>query len=239
MSMEPWLARHRAEVATPFEGVRLHRIDLTTARPDAERWVALLAADERERAALFRLDDDRLRYAVTRATLRMLLAEAGLGPPECLTIVAGPHGKPELAHPSTLRFNVAHSGDVALIALAEGCEVGVDVEVVRSRSDLHAVARRFFTAAEAGALAALDGDASAAAFHRCWVRKEACLKATGLGLRLALDAFEVGVDVAPPAPRIVTLPVPDGPARCRLADVDVAPGHAAALAVREGGSEPR
>jgi 4'-phosphopantetheinyl transferase len=226
--MEAWLARHCAEVATPFDGVRLHRVDLASARADAGRWLELLAPDERARTALFRLDDDRVRFAVTRATLRMLLAEAELGPPECLTIVAGPHGKPELSHPSAVRFNVAHSGAVALIAVAEMREVGVDVETVRSRPDLRAVALRFFSAAEAGALAALDGEALAVAFHRCWVRKEACTKAIGLGLRVALDAFEVGVDAAR-GPRTVTLPVPDR-ARCQLADVEVAPGHAAALA---------
>jgi 4'-phosphopantetheinyl transferase len=228
--MEAWLARHCTEVPTPFDGVRLHRVDLVRAGLEADRCLALLAADERERVALFRLDDDRVRFAVTRATVRMLLADAGLGPPECLTIVAGPYGKPELSHPSALRFNVAHSGDVALVAVAEMREVGVDVEAIRMRSDLRAVARRFFTAAEAGTLAVLDDDVLAAAFHRCWVRKEACIKATGLGLRLPLDGFEVGVDPASQLSRTVMLPVPGRAARCRLADVDAVPGYAAALA---------
>jgi 4'-phosphopantetheinyl transferase len=180
-----------------------------------------------------------MRFAVTRAMLRMLLADAGLGPPECLTIVAAVHGKPELSDPSAVRFNVAHSGDVALIAIAEMREVGVDVETVRPRPDLRAVARRFFTAAEAEAVASVESDARAAAFHRCWVRKEACIKATGLGLRLALDAFDVGVDATSHLARTVMLPVPDGPARCRLADVQVPSGYAAALAVMDGGSEQR
>ncbi len=229
--MEDWLDAHRTEIPTPWARVRLHRIDLATVAPEHERCMDLLAADERERAALYRFDADRQRFAVTRAVLRLVLADAGLGPPECLTIVAGPHGKPELAQQAGLRFNVSHSGDLALVAVAEAHEVGVDVEQVRARADLHAVAARFFAPAEAAALAALDGDALTAAFHRCWVRKEACVKATGRGLRTAFDTFVVGVAPAPPGPQDVTLPVAVARVACRFVDVEVGAGYAAALAI--------
>lgn len=228
--MDAWLDAYRTVVPTPFAGVRLHRIDLAAAASAYERCVDLLAADERERGALYRFEADQRRFAVTRAALRLVLADAGLGPPECLTIVAGAFGKPELAQQSPLRFNVAHSGEVAMVALAEGREVGVDVEQVRPRPDLRAVAARFFAPAESAAIAALDGAALEEAFHRCWVRKEACVKATGHGLRTAFDSFVVGVAAAA-TPQEVTLPVAGASTTCRLVDVEAGAGYAAALAI--------
>lgn len=217
-------------VPTPFADVRLHRLDLAGARGDYVRLAALLAAAERERARLFRQSDDRVRFVVTRAVLRLLLAEAGLGRPEMLTIVADGHGKPALVDPSPLRFNVAHSGDVALVGLADGRDVGVDVERVRERADLGDVAARFFATLEIEALAGLTGAEHTAAFHRCWVRKEACAKAAGLGLRLPLQGFVVGVE-ARRGPWPATIAASAASRSFELADVPVRPGYAAAIAV--------
>ncbi len=219
-------------IATPFADVALHRVDLTVGRAVRDGLAALLSTAELDRATTFRVPADRERFVVVRAALRLLLADAGLGPPEWHTIVAGRYGKPELAHPSSVRFSIAHSGDVGLVALADGREVGVDVEEVRPRPDLMDVARRFFAPVEAAALDGLASDAQLAAFHCCWVRKEACVKATGQGLRTPLDQFEVGV--APHAtPTIgVALPGEGSPkVACELADVEVGAGYAGAVAV--------
>lgn len=216
---------------TPFADVRLHRIDMNVARGDYVTLAAYLSTDERERAALYRQAEDRIRFVVTRAVLRLLLAEAGLGSAETLTIVAGANGKPELLHSSPIRFNVAHSADVAVVALAEGRPVGVDVELVRERADLRDVANRFFALPEVAALARYDGYAHTVAFHRCWARKEACAKAAGLGLRAPLDGLLVGVDAR--REPIWTVPLGDPPyaRELELADVDVRAGYAAAVAV--------
>jgi 4'-phosphopantetheinyl transferase len=231
MSMEARATDHCLPIPTPLAGVRLYRVGLAVAPAAWKRLVALLSTDEREHAALYRVDADRTRFVVVRAALRLVLADAGLGPPECLTIVAGRYGKPELSHASTLRFNVAHSGEVGLIALAEGCAVGVDVECVRARPDLAAVARRFFTVAEARALDRLAAAEHAAAFFRCWVRKEACTKAIGLGLRAPFDAFEVGVGPPSPAARRVLTASAGKRIACELIDLDLGADYAGALAV--------
>lgn len=225
-------ATHYCElVTTPFADVRLHRIDLAVASGDYPGLLPYLSTDERERAALFRLTDDRLRFVVTRAVLRLLLAEEGFGPPETLTIVAGTHGKPELLHPTPLRFNVAHSADVAVVAFAEGRAVGVDVEIVRERPDLQDVANRFFSLPEVGALARQEGRAHTLAFHRCWVRKEACVKASGLGLRASLDSVLVGVEPRPERVWPVEVGLGVNARTFELADVEIRSGYAAAVAV--------
>ena len=220
---------------TPFPDVRLYRIDIGVAAGDYLGLAAYLSVDERERARLFRLADDRLRFAVTRAVLRLLLADAGLGTPETLTFVAGPNGKPALLHSSPLRFNVAHSADVALVALSDEREVGVDVELVRERRDLADVAQRFFALSEVGALARLEGAAHTLAFHRCWVRKEASVKAVGLGLRAPLDGVMVGIDPYPEGVRSVEVGTGPSARTIDLADVDVRSGYVAAVAVASGG----
>ncbi|OQY67126.1 MAG: hypothetical protein B6D46_07885 [Polyangiaceae bacterium UTPRO1] len=216
-------------VATPWADVRLHRLDLDAAAGDSERLTALLAPSERERAALFRRPDDRLRFVAARAVLRLLLAAAGRGRPERLEIVADAYGKPALRYPSPLRFNVAHSGAVALVALAADCDVGVDVEVVRERAELGAVAARFFAPAESHALGRLTGAVRTAAFHRAWVRKEACVKAAGLGLRVPLQSVEVGVAPRPGSWR-VAVEIGGAPRSFRVADVAAPAGYAAAIA---------
>ena len=142
------------------------------------------------------------------AVLHAILA-ARLGRPPQTAI--GPHGKPFLTS-GDLEFNVSHSGALALIAVSEAGPIGVDVEQHHALHDPAAFARRFFTVDEA---AGVGGDP--VALFRLWCRKEAWLKARGVGLVLPLD--RVDVREAPPG--------------WLLADLDVAPGYSAAVA-REG-----
>ncbi len=142
---------------------------------------------ERRRAESFRFDADRLRFARCRATLRRALGERlGLAP-EAVEFEFGPHGKPSLAGAVAGRwqFNVSHTRGAALIALAEGAEIGVDVERERPMADMDAVARRVFTKREQEGLRPLAGRARAARFFQLWTAKEAFLKALGTGLTLA------------------------------------------------------
>ena len=98
-------------------------VELTAKRP----LDALLTAAEHERAAALKAPGATERWIVARAALRIVLGERlGLDPGD-VVFGAGPQGKPELPG-ARLRFNLAHSGERALIALAEGVEVGVDVE---------------------------------------------------------------------------------------------------------------
>jgi 4'-phosphopantetheinyl transferase len=151
----------------------------------------LLAPDERERAARFRFDEHRRRYAVGRGALRTLLGAYVGERPEALRFGYGPRGKPELADFPALGFNLSNSEDLALVGVLRGREIGVDVEYMKPMPDLAQIAERFFCAAETAKLLALPEERRREAFFNCWTRKEAYLKAVGEGLAAPLDSFEV------------------------------------------------
>jgi 4'-phosphopantetheinyl transferase len=208
--------------------VVIHRVSLTVDAAVRAELMAALSAHERARAERFHRAGDRERFAVVRGALRTILADCGAGAADRLVIAPGAHGKPELSPPSPLRFNVSHSGGVGLVAVAFGCEVGVDVERIRYRLGLRTVARRFFAPAEVSALERLAPADFLTGFYRCWTRKEAYVKARGLGLRMALDGFEVDVGTTDMG-RTVVVGDPESP--MYLTDLAAPDGYVAALAL--------
>jgi 4'-phosphopantetheinyl transferase len=135
------------------------------------------------------------RSLVSHVALRLVLGEITGTAPErlrferrCGHCGGAGHGKPRLAGRSDLDFSISHSGELALIAVARGRRVGADVERVRPRTDVLAIARGSLSARERRAIEALATDeARREAFFRCWTRKEAYLKALGVGLAGGLD----------------------------------------------------
>jgi 4'-phosphopantetheinyl transferase len=157
--------------------LQLWRVDLD-APSDGD--AAALPQASVQRAARFVHEADRRRYLASHRALRALLGDVQ-------PWTRGSHGKPQLAV-APPHFNLSRREGVAAIALSATHEVGVDVETLRPIEDARALAALHFSAAERAA-AAVQGDA---AFLRVWTRKEACMKATGLGLSLAPASFECG-----------------------------------------------
>jgi len=163
----------------------------------------LLDHDERERAGRFRLEAARTRFVVSHGVLRLALGRLTGSAPETLRYArrcghcgGTEHGKPYLATATRSRidFSIAHSGALALVAVARGRRVGADVERVRRRTDVLAIARRALSPVERRAIESLPtDDERREAFFRCWTRKEAYLKARGEGLAGGLDTFSVPV----------------------------------------------
>jgi 4'-phosphopantetheinyl transferase len=144
-----------------------------------------LSPGERERAKKFHFERDQNRFITGRAILRALLGSYLGMAAEKLDFVYGPNGKPALANlsgPNPLHFNLAHAGDLMVVALTRACAVGVDVEPVRPLGDVESIAARFFSDNEATKLKQLPRDQQPEAFFNLWTRKEAWLKATGDGL---------------------------------------------------------
>jgi len=187
---------------SPFAGCRLWRFALDQDVPEA--WRAALSPDEQARAARFVFEADRRHYVAAHAALRQLLAEATGIAAAALRFSAGAHGKPALEQAPALHFNLSHSHGIGALALSSQAEIGVDVEVLREMPDALALADAHFGPDEVRALRALPaGLPRDSAFLRCWTRKEACLKAVGVGLGMDTRSFEAGLA---PAPRALSLP---------------------------------
>lgn len=155
--------------------------------------VGILSSDEHARAAAFVFERDRRRYLAAHVALRRVLGLCVGEQPETLRFGIGRYGKPFLANGgSPVAFNLSHSEDVALIAVTEEGDIGVDVEIDRNVPDSMSLAELNFTLSERDELRLRSGSARDTAFLRCWTRKEACLKAIGSGLGVSPQDFTVG-----------------------------------------------
>ena len=212
--------------------VHVWYVDLALTVGTVERLGACLSEDERERASRFKFERDARRFVVARSALRTLLSGCLGLTPRGVAFTYGAHGKPALdgTH-AALSFNLSHSGDVAVIAAGWDRAIGVDVELRRPLPDLAALAARSFAPRERAVLDALPEGERAAAFFRCWTRKEAFIKATGQGLAQALDAFVVSLGPAEPARFLDIEGEPDALSRWTLRDLQPPVGYAGALVV--------
>lgn len=192
--------------------------------PGAADW---LGAGERERAGRFATPVLQRRFVAGRARLRQFLAARTGARPERLRLAEDENGKPRLVDDDTA-FNLSHSGNLALLAFgAAGRELGVDIERLAELGDIGLLLDSCLSSQERGDAILDDPIHARSAFLRLWVRKEACLKAIGQGLRIEPCSFTVGLGPHPAAP-VLEL---DGQV-LHLQDLDTGlPGCAAAIAV--------
>ena len=160
------------------------RVDLRD-RPD-RHFVACLSPAERTRAAAFATAQLSRFAIVSQGLLRHVVSRhAGIAPAD---IVFGrtAYGKPSVqtraGGPSPIAFNLSHSGDFVAIAVGRGGTVGIDIECPRSIAEIDALLDRFFTDGERAAVRDRPAPHRMEAFLRLWTRKEAVLKAAGVGL---------------------------------------------------------
>jgi 4'-phosphopantetheinyl transferase len=224
-----------SELASPAANVSLWWAGLEASDQAFARLSSWLAAVEHARAARFGRESLRRRYIVGRASLRWVLARALGMAPDAVPIVRGPRGRPRLDRETDLDFNISHTEGVALIGIARGVRIGVDVE--RADRDVHAdgLARKFLTVAEQATLAPLDAPARRARFLRYWTCKEAMSKATGDGLSAPFRELEI--DVAD-AVELVRGPAPYEPAHWHLHAVAVPAAYIATIALRVDDPQP-
>lgn len=167
-----------------------------------ERLEATLSQDEIARANRFHFIRDKNHFIVGRGLLRELLGGYLHLAPEDLEFSYGPHGKPFLSssNGSTgLCFNLSHSSGLAVYAVASERNLGIDVELVRPDYSEEDIARRYFSIRELNELLSLPPHEKDEGFFNCWTRKEAYLKARGMGLRIPLDSFTVSLSPNRPA----------------------------------------
>jgi len=182
------LSNPRRRAALPeTDEVHVWRIALDSAAVDLPERLDTLSSDERARADRFRFPSDRAAYVLTRAIARELLADYCGVAPTMLTFDYGPAGKPRLTGDNAPRFNISHSGMLAVIAIARR-EVGIDVE--RRKPPLPEVSPAVFSANEAREIRSADDPLIA--FYDIWTRKEALVKAMGTGLGKSVSDLVVG-----------------------------------------------
>lgn len=172
-------------------------------------WHAWLDPQEQSRAAAFVFERDRGRFVARHAALRFLLSQRLGLPPQALQFAFNPFGKPSLAGlPGAPHFNLSHSAGLALIVLHPQHPVGVDIEFCRADLDLEQIARRFFSPTELSRFLTLAPEQRLPAFYTLWTRKEAYLKALGLGVSLEPQSFDV--NQLPPSIHLQKVPVEAG-----------------------------
>jgi 4'-phosphopantetheinyl transferase len=198
-----------AKPALPGPGeLHLWLIDLDIPPVNFEGY---LSADEHDRACRILDDTGARRFVTARGCLRKVLADylaidAGL-----IGFQYGSVGKPEIVHPGPqLRFNLTHSGHFALLALTCQSEIGVDIEPLKARSSLLAIARKIFGREIHEMLAALDESQRRVRFFQLWTALEARAKCNGNGVFSQSDSTIPAVNFQPETGWIAALAVAQG-----------------------------
>jgi 4'-phosphopantetheinyl transferase len=186
-------------------------IDFWTAQLDtenAEYW-RVLDNNEKMRAEKFSNTLARQRYVAAHGQLRIILAQYIAQPAAHIQIQKTSLGKPYLAqYPETV-FNLSHTDNYLAVAVANDCQLGVDIELCKQRSTMTALVKKCFSSEEADYWRQLPEQQQVRAFYQFWTRKEAFVKATGLGIALGLR--ECATNPAYPQQFLSV------PARCGLA----------------------
>lgn len=214
------------------DGVEVFRLELPLgSRVEALDGWQTLTPPEQARVVRLRQPADKMRFAATRATLRKLLADRMNCAPSDIRFGTRLYGKPfvrqALRGQQAPLFNVSHSGNYAMIALADPVhvrDIGVDIERTDDGVECAALARMVFTEEECLAIRAAANPITAFFFH--WCGKEAVLKAASVGIANHLQEVHLNFDA-----RNISLVTPVAlwtPIRARI--LDSPHGYASALA---------
>jgi 4'-phosphopantetheinyl transferase len=231
------LSRWRRPAKLPtLQGDQVHvwRVPLEFSPADVDWLAQFLSKDESDRAGRFHFASDHNHFIVARAWLRIIIGYYLRVEPADLKFDYSSYGKPSLAksfaEATGLNFNLAHSGELAVFAITLGRQIGIDLERMSDKVACEEIARRFFSLSEIACLSSLPQAARARAFFNCWTRKEAFIKAKGMGLSLNLDQFDVTLDDEEAA-LLCTRWDQSEAEQWSLRALDVSSGYVAAVAV--------
>ena len=218
--------------------VDIWRIDLSHSIGSLEILKKTLSTDESQRAARFHFREDKDRFVAAHGSLRDILSRYLYCEPKQLRFSTNAYGKPALLD-HELEFNLSHSGNFVLAAITLERKVGIDVEQIRPEISSQSIARHYFSPAEVAELFALSTEQWEIGFFGCWTRKEAYIKAQGLGLSLPLVSFDVSLNPGEPARLRATRPDPQEAERWTLISLETDPQYASAVAIEDQNVEFR
>jgi 4'-phosphopantetheinyl transferase len=208
----------------------IHQVTLDAAVLTAARR-AWLSPDEEARAARMHRESVAARWRVAHVALRAVLAPVVSVAPSEVRFAADATGRPVLDHPAAPQFSLSHAGDQALIAVGGTAPLGVDLELVRPVAELDDIARTHFASEEHATLVDAREPERTQRFFRIWTRKEAYLKAIGVGVGPRLPRVAVSAD-ARDARLLRDDDAPDAPRQWSVCDLALATPYVGALAVR-------
>jgi 4'-phosphopantetheinyl transferase len=184
----------------PGREIHVWAVQLCAADNVLDVFKSILSPEEIDRERRFQFERDRRAFAASRGALRILLSQYLSISPEGIRFTYGQRGKPRLANAALdLQFNSSHCNNIAVYSITLGCELGIDVEQIRSLQEIEAIAHRHFCAEETTDLLSVPAAERESTFFRCWTRKEAFIKAIGDGLAMPLNSFRVSLKVDDPA----------------------------------------
>jgi 4'-phosphopantetheinyl transferase len=213
------------------DDVHIWKIDLKQPEFKIQSFQEILSSDEVARAERFYFPEHRQRFIIGRGSLRTILGRYLGVKPSQVEFDYQQRGKPLLAAKfadSGLFFNLSHSQDLGLCGVTYQRLIGVDLEYIRSMSDLENIAQRFFLPREYEVIKSLPPEKKQQVFFRYWTCKEAYLKATGDGL-VQLEQIEIELTPTKPAQLLVW-------GNWQLRELIPADNFAAAVVVANNGS---
>jgi 4'-phosphopantetheinyl transferase len=236
-ALECWWHPPPTDLTLSSDEVHVWRADLDLPAWQIERLAQTLSEDEQHRANRFYFERDKTHFIAGRANLRTILSRYLDLEPAQLQFSYGSRGKPSLDSTSTSRalcFNLSHSNGLALYAVTSDRSIGIDLEYIRPLPNALELAKRFFSPREYGVMSSLPPDQLQEAFFNGWTRKEAYLKATGLGLA-GLEQVEVSLISSEPVALLSIQGDPKAAECWSMHQLKLAPGFVAALAVEGHG----
>jgi 4'-phosphopantetheinyl transferase len=189
-------------VVVSRDEVHVWRLSLEEPLELVPRLALTLSSEERCKAERFRFVCHRNQFIFARGFLRRVVAFYLDCEPHAVQFSYSSKGKPQLDrsfHQTTVSFNLSHSNGLAMLAIGDGIQIGIDVEFVRPICNVNELAERFFSPNEVTAFRTFPDSQRLIAFYTCWTRKEAFVKASGDGLTCPLDSFDVSFADGKPA----------------------------------------
>jgi 4'-phosphopantetheinyl transferase len=218
----------------PLGQFEIHVWMVKLAWPDgvADRLKNYLTDEETNQAARFHFAHDQRRFVIRRAILRRLLASYLGKRADAIGLLSGLNGKPFVSGqdvPGGICFNCSHSADRGLIVITRGRGLGADLEQHRHLNDAEDLAKAFFSNSEIKELNDLPQSLKMVGFFNCWTRKEAFVKAVGLGLSFPLNRFSVSLTPGQPATLLDVAEDHEAMKKWTMASLDVGVDYSAAL----------
>ena len=217
--------------------VKVWQLSLDVDAPTIAACWETLSLDERIRARRFLHPQGKRRFVVARACLRLLLAAMIEVDPADIEFTHNRFGKPYVAGQAKdngIQFNVTHSNDIALYAIAFGRQVGIDLEHIQCDVDIARIADYAFSDRERRYLARMGGKSYRKGFYQIWVRKEALVKADGRGFHVPLPSLDVGGETAQASRKESEQTILLEDSVWTLRDLDMGVGLASAVAAAGG-----